>query len=115
RVPGTTKIQLLDDEGNVVDLDEDGYLAATGTEHKLTLVGDDIVFRARRIGTVELENLLPGFGSDKKVEIDIGANAALTGERDYLITQAEDRSFTELLGVNTVGNKYAVQPLTEPR
>ena len=39
--------------------------------------GDDIVFRARRIGTPEIENLLPSGYLAKKTQIDIGADATL--------------------------------------
>jgi hypothetical protein len=49
---------------------------------------DFIVFRARRIGTAEIENLTPVGGISKTVAIDIGANATLEGAGVYLIAQA---------------------------
>ena len=72
-------------------------MGATGTQHTLTKVGDDIVFRARRISTAELDALLPIFGDIKTVSIDIGAGATLIGESVYLISTAEDRSFAEIV------------------
>ena len=52
-------------------------------------------FRARRIGTTEIENLLPSGYLTKTVEIDIGAGATMLGSSIYLIAQAEDRALAE--------------------
>ena len=75
-------------------------------------VGDDFIeFRARRIGTAELENLVPGgFGSKKSVSIDIGDHAQLIGGGVYLIAQAEDRSFADLIGADQLTTKFVLDP-----
>src|SRR5207249_7459719 len=72
--------------------------------------GNDIVFRARRIGTTEIENLLPSGYLAKTVEIDIGANAVLRGSSVYLIAQAEDRALATTLGLTTLHSQFFLDP-----
>ena len=74
-------------------------------------VGDDYMeFRARRFGTAELENLSPVFVSDKSVSIDVGAGARLLGGGVYLIAQAEDRSFADIVGVDGLTKTFVLDP-----
>ena len=74
-------------------------------------VGDGYIeFRARRFGTAELENLSPVFVSDKSVSIDVGANAQLIGGAVYLIAQAEDRSFADIVGVDGLTKTFLLDP-----
>ncbi|HEX8030490.1 MAG TPA: hypothetical protein VF491_18580, partial [Vicinamibacterales bacterium] len=63
--------------------------------------GNDIVFRARRIGTPEIENLLPSGYISKTVSIDIGTGANLHAGSIYLVAQAEDRDVATQIGVST--------------
>ena len=72
---------------------------------------NDIVFRARRIGTPEIENLLPSGYLAKGVSIDIGANANLFAGSIYLVAQAEDRDIATQAGVTSV---FLKQGLIEP-
>src|SRR5207248_660412 len=62
---------------------------------------NDIVFRARRIATPELENLLPSGYLSKTVSIDIGTGANLYAGDIYLVAQAEDRTIATQIGVST--------------
>ncbi|MES2101762.1 MAG: LEPR-XLL domain-containing protein, partial [Pseudomonadota bacterium] len=71
---------------------------------------NDIVFRARRIGTTEIENLLPSGYLSKSVDIDIGANAVLEGSNVYLIAQAEDRALADVLGLTTLQSQFFLDP-----
>ena len=74
-------------------------------------VGDAFLeFRARRFGTAELENLLPVFVSDKNVSIAVGENAQLKGAGVYLIAQAEDRSFADIVGVDGLARTFVLDP-----
>jgi hypothetical protein len=74
---------------------------------------DDIVFRARRFGSAELENLSPVLGTNRQVSIDIGANAVLDGGAIYLIAQAEDRSFASLIGASNLLDNVLISPLAD--
>ena len=56
-----------------------GINVSTLTDEDDLSTGSDIVFRARRIGTPEIENLLPVGYLPKSVEIVVGANATLKG------------------------------------
>ena len=64
--------------------------------------GDDIVFRARRIGTPDFENTLPSGYLSKSVTIDIGDNATLLAANIFFVAQAEDRSLADQLGLTTL-------------
>ena len=78
--------------------------------------GNDIVFRARRIGTPEIENLLPVGYLAKKVEITIGDNAVVKASSIYLITQAEDRALATTLGLGvltTLGQQMLIDPIVD--
>ncbi|HEY9239052.1 MAG TPA: hypothetical protein VIP10_09480, partial [Burkholderiaceae bacterium] len=70
-----------------------------------------IVFRARRIGTPEIENLLPSGYLQKGVSIDIGAHAKLYADSIYLVAQAEDRDIATQAGVTSV---FLQQGLIDP-
>lgn len=72
---------------------------------------NDIVFRARRIGTAELENLSPLLVLNKSVSIDVGANATLTGGGIFLIAQAEDRTYQQIMGISRLDNSFLISPL----
>src|SRR3954454_4893609 len=54
-----------------------GVTLSTLTDQADLDTGDDIVFRARRIGTPEIENLLPSGYLAKKTLIDVGAGATI--------------------------------------
>src|SRR5262249_54544091 len=73
---------------------------------------NDIVFRARRIGTPEIENLLPSGYLSKTVSIEIGQQANLYAGSIYLVTQAEDRSINDQIGVTT--SAFLQQGVIEP-
>ncbi|MEO6651268.1 MAG: hypothetical protein ABIP17_01255, partial [Ilumatobacteraceae bacterium] len=72
--------------------------------------GADIVFRARRFGTPEIENLLPVGYLSKTVAITIGAGAIVSAGSIYLIAQAEDRSLATTLGLTTLGAQVLLDP-----
>ena len=72
--------------------------------------GNDIVFRARRIGTPEVENLLPAGFLSKSVHIDIGDSAKLYAGSIYLVAQAEDRAIADQLGLTTLQSDFFVDP-----
>jgi hypothetical protein len=74
-------------------------------------VANDITFRARRFGTAELENLSPVLGTDRQVSLDIGAGAVLDANSIYLIAQAEDRTFSSLIGADRLLDKFLISPL----
>src|SRR5439155_6297038 len=76
---------------------------------------NDIVFRARRIGTPELENLLPSGYLSKTVSIDIGAGANLYAGNIYLVTQAEDRDIATQIGLSTTAflQQGLIGPITD--
>ncbi|MFL6013428.1 MAG: hypothetical protein ACJ74P_03940, partial [Gaiellaceae bacterium] len=71
---------------------------------------NDIVFRARRIGTPEIENLLPAGYLAKKTEIVIGARATVEAGSIFLISQAEDRALATTLGLTTLGAQMVLDP-----
>jgi hypothetical protein len=73
----------------------------------------DIVLRARRFGSADLENLSPVLGTSRQVAIDIGAGATLDGGSIYLIAQAEDRSFAELIGASNFVDNFLIAPLAD--
>ena len=68
--------------------------------------GNDIVFRARRIGTPEIENLLPAGYLSKSVGIDLGVGAKLQAASIYLVAQAEDRALATSLGLTTLQSQF---------
>ena len=75
---------------------------------------NDIVLRSRRIGIAELENLSPLLATNRSVSIDIGQNASLTADGGiYLVAQAEDRSFAEVIGANHEEDNFVIQPLLD--
>ena len=69
---------------------------------------NDITFRARRVGTPDIENLMPAGYLLKETDITIGANALITATSVFLISQAEDRSLAEALGITTLGAQAAL-------
>ena len=70
--------------------------------------GRDIVFRARRISTVEIENQLPSGYLTKSVSIDIGAGAKVLAAGIELIAQAEDMKLATMLGLTTLQSQFFV-------
>ena len=74
--------------------------------------GADIVFRARRISTPEVENLLPSGYLSKSVSIDVGASASLYASNIYLVAQAEDRDIPTQIGLSTTA--FLQQGLVRP-
>ena len=75
-------------------------------------IDGDIVFRARRIGTAELENATPvGFVTDRNVSITIGQDAQLDAANIYLVAQAEDRSYADILGPDRFLDNVLISPL----
>ena len=70
---------------------------------------NDIVFRARRLNVPQLENLSPlAFVQDKHVSVDIGTGATLTGGGVYLIAQGEDRSFSDINGIDNMVDQFVI-------
>ena len=102
----------IDTQGGFLDVWAD---CITVNDNVSIAVGDnDIVFRSRRIGTAELENLSPALGTSRSVSIDIGASAELSADGGiYLITQAEDRSLADVLGVGQEVNNFVIQLLLD--
>jgi hypothetical protein len=72
--------------------------------------GNDIVFRARRIGTPEIENLLPAGYLSKSVSIEVGTGAVMRATSIYLIAQAEDRALATTLGLTTLQSQMFLNP-----
>jgi hypothetical protein len=72
---------------------------------------NEIVFRARRVGTPEIENALPSGYLSKGVSIDIGTHANLFADSIYLIAAAEDRDIATQSGVTSV---FLQQALIDP-
>ena len=68
---------------------------------------NDIVFRARRVGTPEIENLTPVGYIPKSVSIDIGDGAKLLAANIYLVSQAEDRKISTQLGLTTLESTFS--------
>ena len=68
-----------------------------------TRTGNDIVFRARRIGTPEIENLMPAGYLAEDRAIDIGDDADARGQQHLPDRQAEDRALATTLGLTTLG------------
>ncbi|MFN9446209.1 MAG: hypothetical protein ACK57Y_09265, partial [Pirellulaceae bacterium] len=87
----------------------DGVTLSTVVDNDLD-ASNDIVFRARRVGTVEFENLLPSGYLSKSVEIEIGKNATLLGSSVYLVASAEDRALQDNLGLTTLESQMFVDP-----
>ncbi|MFN5948454.1 MAG: hypothetical protein ACK43N_08165, partial [Pirellulaceae bacterium] len=87
----------------------DGVTLSTVVDTDLD-ASNDIVFRARRVGTVEFENLLPSGYLSKSVEIEIGKNATLLGSSVYLVASAEDRALQDNLGLTTLESQMFVDP-----
>ncbi|MDB5862130.1 MAG: repeat-containing protein, partial [Ramlibacter sp.] len=87
-----------------------GKTLSTLTDQADLSTGNDIVFRARRIGTTEIENLLPSGYLSKSVEIDVGANATIRASGIYLVTQAEDRALADTLGLTTLESQRFLDP-----
>ena len=88
----------------------DGITVSTLADQSDLATGNDIVFRARRIGTTELENLLPSGYISKSVSITIGADAVLKSGSIYLVAQAEDRDIATQLGLTTLESQFFVAP-----
>lgn len=81
---------------------------------KIAVGDNDIVFRSRRIGIAELENLSPVLGTSRSVAIDVGAGAELSADGGiYLIAQTEDRSLADVLGLEQEVNNFLIQPLMD--
>src|SRR5262249_25426602 len=77
---------------------------------------DDILFRARRIGTAELENLTPIAAGDaftQTVSIDVGTGATLQGGGIFLLATAEDREFSEIIGASKLASNFVIDPLKD--
>ena len=68
------------------------------------------MFRARRIGTPEIENLLPSGYLAKKRGSTSGAGATSRANAIYLISQAEDRALAETLGLTTLESQFFLDP-----
>ncbi|MCA9072162.1 MAG: hypothetical protein KDA84_24710, partial [Planctomycetaceae bacterium] len=90
----------------------DGVTLSTKDPIDVTAV-DDIVFRARRIGTNVLENAAPATGLSKEVDINIGRNAKLEAGSIFLIAQAVDRTFSEIVGIDRLTTKFLINPVQE--
>ena len=88
----------------------DNKILSTLTDQNDLSSGNDIVFRARRVGTTELENLLPSGYLSKSVEINVGAGANLLASSIYLIASAEDRALADTLGLTTLESQFFVDP-----
>jgi len=87
------------------------HIAVRDEVHIVT--GDSgIFFRSRLIGVSTFENLLPGFGTNRSVSVDIGQNAVLEGGSIYFVVQAEDRSFAEVIGAGKEVANFVLDPLT---
>ena len=102
-------IKILDGVFVSTLADNPADLAAIPTDDELANAGD-IVFRARRIGTPEIENLMPAGYLAKQTEISVGAGARVWGSGIFLITQAEDRALATTLGLTTLGANFLLDP-----
>jgi hypothetical protein len=88
------------------------HITVSDNVHIVT--GDDgIFFRPRQIGVATFENLLPGFGTNRSVSVDIGENAVLEGGNIYFVVQAEDKSFADVIGAGKEVSNFVIDPLTE--
>ncbi|MBS3951841.1 MAG: LEPR-XLL domain-containing protein, partial [Methylomicrobium sp.] len=75
--------------------------------------GDDgIFFRNRDIGVATFENLSPILPTTRNVSVDIGKNAILEGGSIYFVLQAEDKSFSDIIGASNEVSKFVIEPLT---
>ena len=72
--------------------------------------GGDITVRARRVGTPEIENLMPVGYLNKSVSINIGTNATLKAGSIYLVSQAEDRTLADRFGLMTPVQQFTTNP-----
>ncbi|HVK14038.1 MAG TPA: hypothetical protein VM597_35170, partial [Gemmataceae bacterium] len=70
-----------------------------------------IFFRTRLVGVSTVENLLPAFATDRSVSVDIGKDAVLTGGNIYFVVQAEDKSFSDVIGVGKEVSNFVIAPL----
>ncbi|MCI0464745.1 MAG: hypothetical protein L0Z62_48090, partial [Gemmataceae bacterium] len=94
-------------------IDANKTLSTLTDQNDLT-TGNDIVFRARRIGTTEIENLLPSGYLPKSVEIDVGAGVQIRASSIYLIAQTEDRALATTLGLSTIESQLFLNgPLSD--
>ncbi len=90
-----------------IDISDDKIISTLTDQNDLES-GNDIVFRARRIGTTELENLMPSGYLSKTVEINVGARAEMRASSIYLIASAEDRAIAETAGLTTLAANFFV-------
>jgi hypothetical protein len=74
-------------------------------------VDNDIVLRARIIGNAQIENLLPAYGTNREVDISIGAGAELDATGIWLVAQAEDRSIADIEGAPKEVDNFIIGPL----
>ncbi|MCB1998993.1 MAG: LEPR-XLL domain-containing protein, partial [Rhodoferax sp.] len=72
-----------------------------------------IFFRSRMLGVSTLENLLPVFVTSRSVSVDIGENAVLEGGSIYFVLQAEDKSFSDTIGVGQEVSNFIIEPLSD--
>ena len=84
----------------------DGVTLSTLADAGNPASGNDIVFRARRVGTPEIENLLPAGFLSKSVGIDLGADSRLQAASIYLVAQAEDRALATSLGLTKLQTNF---------
>ena len=78
------------------------------------VTGDSgIFFRPRLIGVSTFENLLPVFATVRSVSVDIGKNAVLEGGNIYFVVQAEDKSFSDVIGAGKEVSNFVIDPLTD--
>ena len=92
---------------------KEGITLSTETDAGDLTTGNDIVFRARRIGTPEIENLLPIGYIGKTTSIVVENDAEIRASSIFLISQAEDRALADTLGLMTVGAQLVLDPFLE--
>ena len=98
-----TRGGLLDVWVNTISVNENVHITA----------GDGgATLRARQVGLAELENLSPVLGSSRSVSITVGKGAWISSTGPiYLIAQASDQSFAELIGIGKEVDNYVIKPL----
>ena len=103
----------IDTGGHTLDVWADNIVVANDVS--LTIGDGYINLRARLVGIATLENLLPGFGTDRRVSIEIGERAVLSGTGIYLIAQAEDKSLSDTLGLEKEWDNFVIDTADESR
>jgi hypothetical protein len=90
------------------------YAQKISVAGNVTLTTSDLTFRARLVGISTLENLLPAFGTDRDVSIDIGAGATINADGGiYLIAEAVDQSLADTVGASKEVDNFIIAPLAD--